>query len=238
VASRLSLSLEEFRNILNSAKPPESRETAEVAPKIKTIELSQDAAVLCLYALRDEGSRSWLLSRDWKRLLQGSDEADLIRKILEADIDPNNPGTFAQLSALLSNEEEAVISSFLRQRSIPPPENVPQCWLHFELEALKRTESSLRSRMHGEVPFEVMLELNSTLRRIAEAHLAEPGLLAEQQETLRVAVRNRLETEIKTCAGYLRQDNLTDEETAKMQKEILDLQKRLSDIPPPLSPPL
>ena len=214
VASRLSLSLDEFRNILNTAKPPESRETAEVAPVSKSIELSHDAAMLCLYALRDEGSRSWLLSRDWKRLLQGSDEADLIRKILEADIDPNNPGTFAQLSASLSGAEEAAISTILRQRSTPPPENVPQCWLRFELEALKRTESRIRSRMHGEVPFEEMqqlgLELYSTLRKIAEARLSEPGLHGEQQNALREEVRNLLEIEIKAWEAYLRQDNLTD----------------------------
>jgi DNA primase len=242
VAARLSLSLDEFRTILNSAKPPESRDAVEVAPVSKALELSHDGAMLCLYALRDEGSRNWLLARDWKRLLQGSDELDLLRKILEADINPENPNTFAQLSASLSSAEESAISSLLRQRSIPPPENVPQCWLRFELEELKRTENRVRSQLQGGVEFDDMqrlgLELNSTLRRIAEARLSEPGLLGEEQNALRVEVRNRLETEIKACEAYLRPDNLTDEETAKMQKEILDLQKRLSDIPPPLSPSL
>jgi len=242
VTTRLSLSPDDFRALLKSTKAADLHETPEVA-QIKPIELSTAGSMICLYALRDETARNWLLTRDWKQLLRGTDEADLIRKILEAEIDPNNPNTFAQLSGSLTDAEEAAISVFLRQRTLPPSENVAQSWIPYELEELKRTENIILSRVRGGgVEFDEMqqlrLDLNSTLRKIAETRLSVPGLPEEQQEALREEVRNRLNAEKKELEAYLREENLPAERMAKMQKEILDLQKRLSDIPPPLSPPL
>jgi len=242
VTTRLSLSPSDFRALLNSAKPPDLRETPDIA-HIKPVELSIDGSLVCLYALRDQEARKWLLSRDWRKHLHGTDEADLIRKILEAEIDPNNPSSFAQLSGSLTDAEEAAISVFLRQRTLPPSENVAQSWIPFELDELKRAENVIRSRLQGgDVEFDEMqqlrLDLNSTLRVIAEARLSAPGLAEEQQVALREEIRNRLNAEKKEWEAYLRRENLPEEIMAKMQKEILDLQKRLSDIPPPLSPPL
>jgi DNA primase len=242
ITTRMGLSPADFRVLLTSRKPADFRAAPEVA-QVKPVELSSTGALICVYALRDDEARKWLLAQDWRKLLRGNEEADLIRKLFEADIVPSNPNTYAQLTGILTEAEEAAVSTFLRQRTLPATEHVAQAWVPFELEELRRTANEIRSRFLGkQISFEEMqqfrLELNSTLRRIAEVRLAAPGMPEEQQETLREEVRNRLHVEKMELEAYLRQENLPAEITAKLQKEILDLQNRLSDIPPPLSPSL
>ena len=47
-----------------------------------------DVAMLCLLALRDEEARAFLLAQDWRDVLGNISGADLLIKILEADVHP------------------------------------------------------------------------------------------------------------------------------------------------------
>jgi DNA primase len=81
----------------------------------------------------------------------------------------------------------------------------------------------------------------------AEEEAAVSGLLGDKAPTHPLAIahdcwreleRREIRRRMETMQARLRTPNLALEDVAKLQKEILDLQKRLSDIARPLSPPL
>ncbi|MEI9892378.1 MAG: hypothetical protein WDN28_00220 [Chthoniobacter sp.] len=183
VTQRLEVSAQEFVKLLKAPgtkrADPADAELAKAGPE--PITLDPTIHLLAVVALRDSAAREWLLAEPWDTMLQGEPEAELLAKILGADIQPDNDATIHVFLSTLNAVEESVISGLLDEKM--PAHPVPiahDCWRELE--------------------------------------------------------RRRLRARMETIQARMRAPDLPMEDVAKMQKEILDLQKRLPDISRPLSP--
>lgn len=75
-----------------------------------------DIAMLCLLALRHEEARQFLLSQDWRQILSHTPDAQMLGRILESDLRPDDPASLNAFMAGLSPAEEALVSGWLLQK--------------------------------------------------------------------------------------------------------------------------
>jgi hypothetical protein len=109
--------------------------------------------MLCLLALRDEAARNFLLQQNWREVLEQIAGTELLAKILESNLRPEEAASLNAFMSNLSAKEEGLVSAWLMQRV---PAN-----------ALEVTESWWKGLMQG------------TLRRqleIAETRIRLPQL--------------------------------------------------------------
>jgi DNA primase len=164
-----------------SVKRVEETPTSEAGPE--PIVLDPTIHLLAVVALRDAAAREWLLAEPWDTMLQGEPEAELLVKILSADLQPENDASIHVFLSTLDAAEESVVSGLLDEKTPAHPMPIAHdCWRELERRRVRHRMEAIQARM--------------------------------------------------------RTPDLQIEDVAKMQKEILDLQKRLSDISRPLSPPL
>jgi DNA primase len=185
--TRLEISMAEFTRLvkLRTAKPledePAPLEPDELVESPVTLEPTID--FLARVALHDAPAREWLLDEPWDRVLAEDPGAELLVKILAADIQPGQPTSVHAFLTTLSAVEEAYVTKLLDE---PPPANAMiiahDSWRDLEKRKIQLRQEAIKARMRSP-------ELDPT-------------------------------------------------EVAKLQKEVFDLKKRLSDIARPLSPPL
>jgi DNA primase len=147
VTARLGISATEFENLL----PREVRRNMSSAParSAEPVDLPRhDIAMLCMFALRDETARNFLLSEDWHEVLAQTPNSALLARILEADIRPGDPASLTSFMASLSPAEESLIASWLVQKM---PKNVvvvvEEWWRGLRQAALRRQLEAAESRM-------------------------------------------------------------------------------------------
>ena len=183
VTVRLEVSAQEFARLLKTPQPPAGGDDELAAPAREPLTLDPTLHLLALAILRDAGAREWVLEEDWTQMLADDPGADLLAKILRADIRPDDPASVTGFLSTLSAEEESAASTLLEERA---PEHAMtiahDCWRELERRKIRRRLDA------------------------AQARLRAPG-----QDLERIVAA---------------------------QKEVLDLQKRLSDIARPFSPPL
>lgn len=183
VAQRLEVSPQELVKLLRSPSTKPLDELASTEAEPKPLALDSTLRLLATIALRDSAAHEWLLSEPWDTVLQDQPDAELLIKILRADLRPDDDASIHVFLTTLSSAEEAVVSGLLGEKMRPHPlAAVHDCWRELE--------------------------------------------------------RRKTRARIEALQARMRVPNLPAEEVAKMQKEILDVQKRLSDISRPLSPPL
>ena len=85
-------------------------------------------ALLCLLALRDADARAALLNEDWRDVLSQTPDAEMLLRILESDLRPDDPASVNGFMASLSPGEEALVSSWLLQRVPPNAAAVARDW--------------------------------------------------------------------------------------------------------------
>jgi DNA primase len=102
-----------------SLSPPETHVAA--APP-------HDIAMLCLLALRDETARNFLREQRWREILEQVPEADILVRILESELQPDDTASLNAFMATLSPEEERLISSWLIQKLPAATETVVEKW--------------------------------------------------------------------------------------------------------------
>ncbi len=95
--------------------------TATAAPR-------HDVAMLCLLALRDDEAREYLLARDWKDILAETPETELLVRILESDLRPNDPASLNAFMSGLAPGDEALVSSWLMRKKPDNPIAVAKDW--------------------------------------------------------------------------------------------------------------
>jgi DNA primase len=113
-SARLGVPTAEFEALV----PKTSREgftPRENAPPAGTILPPQGMAMLCLLALRDPEAREYLQAQPWKETLAEADDGELLIRILEADLHPDDPASITSFMAGLSAEDEALVSFWVRQ---------------------------------------------------------------------------------------------------------------------------
>jgi DNA primase len=107
-----------------------------------------DVAMLCLLALRDEAARDFLCQQHWWEILAQVPDAQLLVRILESDLHPNDVASLNAFMATLSAADEGLVSSWLLQR-VPPNAGtmVEKWWLGIREGVLRRQLDVAKNRI-------------------------------------------------------------------------------------------
>ncbi|MBA2241497.1 MAG: toprim domain-containing protein, partial [Chthoniobacterales bacterium] len=87
-----------------------------------------DVAMLGLLALRDQSAREFLLGQDWRDVLSQTPDAEILSRILESDLRPDDAVSVNVFMAGLTAQEEALVSSWLLRRMPPNAVAVASDW--------------------------------------------------------------------------------------------------------------
>jgi DNA primase len=102
VTARLGLSTLDFENLLSKRTrhwdqaPERVRSPSSSTPR-------HDIAMLCLLALQDEAARDFLHEQNWHEVLAQTPDAELLVRILESDLRPNDAASLNAFMATLKN---------------------------------------------------------------------------------------------------------------------------------------
>jgi DNA primase len=152
VSARLGVPVSDFEELLSKhtreARPATTVPGARQRGPLAFSAPPHDIAMLCLLALRDEGARNFLLGQSWREVLGQTPGAELLLRILEADLRPENPASLNAFMASLSQEEEGVVSAWLLQKMPPNPLALAESWwIGLRQAALRRQLEGAESRI-------------------------------------------------------------------------------------------
>jgi DNA primase len=115
VSARIGVPRSDFERLLakpnrDRVSPDDSRaETMTPAPR-------HEVAMLCLLALRHAEAREFLQGQGWREMLAQTPDAEILGRILETDLRPDDPASINAFMSGLSTGEEALVSSWLLQK--------------------------------------------------------------------------------------------------------------------------
>jgi hypothetical protein len=72
--------------------------------------------MLCLLALRHEEAREFLLAQDWRQILSATPDAQMLDRVLESELRPDDPASLNAFMSGLRPGEEALVSGWLLQK--------------------------------------------------------------------------------------------------------------------------
>jgi DNA primase len=152
VSARLGVPVSDFAAlVLKQARAPRSASTAIGArePQMAAgTPTPHDVAMLYLLALRDDSVRRFLLEQNWREVLAQTPGAELLVRILESDLRPEDPASLNAFMATLSAEEERVVSAWLLRKVPPNATAVAQSWWRgLRQAALRRQLEATEGRM-------------------------------------------------------------------------------------------
>jgi DNA primase len=139
MSARLGVPGSEFEKLIPKARSGGARETARanvgmaVAPR-------HDVAVLCLLALRDEATRKFFLEQNWREVLEQISGTELLVRILESDLRPDDTASLNVFMAQLSAEEEGLVSAWLMQKMPANAIEVAEGWWKGLIQATLRRQ--------------------------------------------------------------------------------------------------
>ena len=148
-SARLGVSPDDFGTLL-SIKPREraSSEASESARAQAAAAPRHDIAMLCLLALRDKAARNFLLAQSWREILEQVPNAEILVRILQSELHPDDPASLSAFMASLSSGEEALVSEWLLQKVPADAETmVEKWWLGIRHAALRRRLTAAQNRI-------------------------------------------------------------------------------------------
>src|SRR5213595_2696583 len=139
MSARLGVPASEFEKLMTR---PRSERSAESAPARSAAAMSprHDVAVLCLLALRDEAARKFLLEQNWREVLPQISGTELLVRIIEADLRPNDPASLNSFMSQLTAEEEGLVSAWLLQKMPANAIEVAESWWKGLIQATLRRQ--------------------------------------------------------------------------------------------------
>jgi DNA primase len=148
-SARLGVSPADFGTLLStrprgtaSSEGPESAR-AQAAPGPR-----HDIAMLCLLALRDEPARNFLLAQNWRETLEQAPDAEILIRILQSELHPDDPASLSAFMATLPSAEEALVSAWLLQKVPAAAETmVEKWWLGIRHAVLRRRLKAAQNRI-------------------------------------------------------------------------------------------
>ena len=167
VSARIGVATRDFEAML--PKAPRGRNLdAETRSSAAPISAPRhDVALLCLLALRDNGAREFMLEQDWREVLSQTPDTEMLTRILDAELTPEEPATVNTFMASLRPEEEALVSSWLLQRVPPNPREVAQgYWTGLRQATVKRQLQIAEGRLH--IPHLTVGEMTSLQKQIVD----------------------------------------------------------------------
>ena len=99
-----------------------------------------DIAVLCLLALRDDAARKFLLEQNWREVLPQMSGTELLVRILESELRPDDPVSLNSFMSQLTAEEEGLVSAWLMQKMPANPREVAESWWKGLIQATLRRQ--------------------------------------------------------------------------------------------------
>ena len=147
VSSRLGVPASDLETLL-SQQPRDRSPWTKRKESEPILVPPHDIAILCLLALRDEPARNFLLGRDWREILAQTPGAEFLARILEAKLRVEDPASLNAFMAMLSPQEEGLISAWLMQK-MPPNASavVEDWWKGLRQAALRRQLEIAENRM-------------------------------------------------------------------------------------------
>ncbi|MFL6516109.1 MAG: DNA primase [Chthoniobacterales bacterium] len=147
VTARLGVSTQDFESLLpRQERRGASQAAARSSPP--TPAPRHDMAMLCLFALRDESARKFLLEENWHEVLAQTPNSRFLVRILEADIRPEDPASLSAFMASLPPAEESMVAAWLIQKL---PANATavaeEWWRGIRQAALRRQLEAAESKM-------------------------------------------------------------------------------------------
>jgi DNA primase len=127
VSARIGVARSDFERLLTKpnrdrVSPDDSRgETMTPAPR-------PEVAMLCLLALRHGEAREFLQAQGWREMLAQTPDAEILGRILGADLRSDDPASINAFMAGLSTGDEALVSSWLLQKMPPNGLEVARGW--------------------------------------------------------------------------------------------------------------
>ena len=127
VSARLGVPRTDFERLLQ--KPNRERFSSDDAPAPPvTPPPRHEIGMLCLLALRHPEAREFLAGQSWRELLAQTPDAEILGRILAADLRPEDPASINAFMADLPPGDEALVSSWLLQKMPPNGLEVAQGW--------------------------------------------------------------------------------------------------------------
>ncbi len=126
VSARLGVGAADFANLLPRSQP--ARASRERAPRTVAVAPRHEVALLCLLALRDVEARRYLLAQDWAAVIEETPGSEMLTRILQAELRPDDPASLNLFLSSLAPEEESLVSGWLMQKMPPNAEAVARDW--------------------------------------------------------------------------------------------------------------
>jgi DNA primase len=200
VAARLGVGAADFANLL--PKPQRSR-TPSAMPRTVAPAPRHEIAMLCLLALRDVDAHNFLLTEDWREVVAETPGSEMLSRILESGLRPDDPASLTRFMSSLGPAEESLVSAWQLQKMPLNAETVAREWWHgLRLPALRR-------RLQA-----------------AESRLKLPQLSIGEEIALQ---REIFELRIRTLESQMQQPGLGKSEAAALEKQVVDLRGQLDD---------
>jgi DNA primase len=115
VSARLGVPRSDFEKLL--AKPSRERFSPDDSPgETMTPAPRHEVAMLCLLALRHADAREFLQAQGWREMLTQTPDAEILGRILGANLRPDDPASINAFMSNLSTGDEALVSSWLLQK--------------------------------------------------------------------------------------------------------------------------
>jgi DNA primase len=126
-SARIGVPRADFERLL--ARPNRERFSTDDAPPPQlTVPPRHEIGMLCLLALRDGEARNFLQSQGWREMLSVTPNAEILGRILESDLRPDDPASLNTFMASLAPGEEALVSGWLLQKMPPNGLEVAKGW--------------------------------------------------------------------------------------------------------------
>ena len=119
VSARLGVSAADFQGLVakqRTAETVHARQQAAEPGRAIAPAPRHDISMLCLLALRDETVRDFLLRQNWREILEQVADADILVRILESDLRPDDTASLNAFMSSVSPAEERLISGWLLQK--------------------------------------------------------------------------------------------------------------------------
>src|ERR1700674_2121157 len=128
ISARSRVPRADFERLLAKANRERVSPSDDSAREARTAPPRHEIGMLCLLALRDSEARDFLRDQNWRELLTQTPDAEILRRILEAELRPDDPASINTFMAGLSSGDEALVSSWMVQKMPPNRLEVAKGW--------------------------------------------------------------------------------------------------------------
>jgi DNA primase len=128
-SARLGVAPADFESLLTKhARIPGGSVSSSTTEIRAAASPPHDIVMLCLLALRDVDARNFLQAQKWREILEQVPDTDILIRILESELEPDETASLNAFMATLSPGEERLISSWLMQKMPAAAETVVEKW--------------------------------------------------------------------------------------------------------------